>query len=156
MSLSYPVLVSLDKEIKDAFIQLVRDDVIAQRKENGQAFFVDEEVYDKCYPSSVKEVADDSSLSKLLLRYHPPPLMSPSVLEKHFGSNVSRAHKLVTLLSIGGEYGYHLLYMALREDGKKKAVEELEETGMQSDLYITRLLGISKNNSWGTLLNIMV
>ena len=152
MYMSCAVLVSLDEEIRDTFVKLVRDDIVAQRKENsqGQAFFVDEEVYDKCYPSSVKQVVDHSSLSKFLLRYHPP--LTPSVLKNLFHPNESRASKLVTLLNIGGEYGYHLLYMALREDDKKKAVHELEETGIKSDLYITRLLGIGKSKCWGIVL----
>lgn len=85
-----------------------------------------------CYPS-VEATVDDASLSKLFLRYNPS--LKPSELKYLFSPGESSASKLFTLRTIGGEtYGYHLLYMTLREDKKdipsrKDAVFNLEITG---------------------------
>lgn len=89
-------------------------------------------MYEECYPFG-NEIADDTSLSKLFLRY--PPSINISDFKYLFDPNDSRANKLVTLITVAGKtYGYHLLYMTLREDTKnipsrKDSVRRLEEKG---------------------------
>ena len=95
--------------------------------------FIDKEVYDLCYDNFLKETVDDASLSKFLLKFHPS--IGPNSQLSLFGPPNSPGSKLSNLLCMGGdEYGYHLVYLALREDDKPdsyrtRAIEALERTG---------------------------
>ena len=122
----------LERKLNKEAIKIVRKDIETQQ-ENGEDFFIDKEVYDLCYDEFLKETVDDTSLSKFLLKFHPS--ISPNNQLNLFGPPNSPGSKLSNLLCMGGdEYGYHLVYLALREDDKPdldriKAIEALERTG---------------------------
>lgn len=122
----------LEKKLAQEALRIVQDDISAQKSKFGSAVFIDEEVYDLCFPT-VKDTVDYTSLSKFLLKFHPEIGVNESL--QLFHPNYSPGSKLVNLLTMGGTtYGYHLIYLALREDradkpGRKEAVELLESTG---------------------------
>ena len=122
----------LERKLNKEAIRIVQKDIKTQW-EQGEDFFIDKEVYDICYDEFLKETVDDASLSKFLLKFHPS--IGPNSQLTLFGPPNSPGSKLSNLLCMGGdEYGYHLVYLALREDdkpdsGRIKAIEALERTG---------------------------
>ena len=112
---------------------IVRKDVACQK---GIKFFVDNEVVDKCY-NKIREVRDETVIDEFLLKH------CSSVLSLNESCKLTDAPRkkltMYNLISMGGCYGHHLMYMAMKADDdkrhrclseRKKAVKLLEDTGI--------------------------
>jgi hypothetical protein len=122
----------LERNFCEESLKIVRNDLSSQLRASGSTVFINEQVYDSCY-ETIKDTIDYSSLSRFLLKYHPDIGVHESL--QMFGQSNSPAGRLYNLLKMGGnKYGFHLVYLALKEDdpskpGRKEAIAKLEETG---------------------------
>ena len=102
--------------------------------QEGAKFFVDSEVFYECYPE-IRNWLSVESLGPHLLRRKLIGDVSGLVdLRNPYHTVRERTDHLLTLANSGGPYGFHVLYICIREDdenllGHRSAVETLRETG---------------------------
>ena len=108
--------------------KLVQNDLLQQ---GPNPVFIDEEIFTSIF-SEAQEILNDASLSGFLLHYNLK--LSLDNYLKVFPPTASRRTRLCSLRYMGGSYGYHLIYMALKLDnGKEKhsdAIAALEVKGI--------------------------
>lgn len=97
-------------------------------QQGSDPIYVDEEIFTAVFDET-PEIINEASLSGFLLRYN-----LKFNLEKYlelFSPQASRGSKLCSLRYMGGSYGYHLIYMALKLDSEKHStsIEALEMKG---------------------------
>lgn len=103
---------------------------------SGQRYYFDKYVFDKCWRNIWKKIKIDA-VKDILMQYHLiedisdlHAITSPFLDPKQQADNL-----LYKIVPKAGEYGYYLLYMAIRDSrrsnplGHTEAVEELERLG---------------------------
>ena len=128
--LSYHKCNFTGEEIEQKFMTIAREDIARQ---TGTKFFVDREVVDKCY-SEIRIGRDKTVIDEFLLKH------CTSRLTEDESCRIADATQRGTLtmyhlITMGGRYGHHMMYMAMRDDTtynheRIKSVKLLRKTGM--------------------------
>ena len=109
---------------------IVRRDIISQKK--SKRFFIDKEVVDKCY-DKISQVWWKTHLDMCLGR-HCCSDLNYSEIKEFTDPALTIQQKILRFISMGGIYGYHMMYVAMKADdtvltGRADALTLLETTG---------------------------
>ena len=120
-------------ELQRHFLKPVQDDIRKNIEDKKRRFFIDQDCYQKCYLTSDADICEawkSTDITNFLTFYNMPM----SITRELTDSQLSDDGRRTRLISMGGKYGYHVMYVAMKLDKMvtklhKEALEKLVDTG---------------------------